>query len=84
MLRPLVSFKILKGLRPLRQGSGERRLLDRQRRAVRLPSCELEPDILVLNEARLAAHTPARRSTMAVSSPSATRRRPFTMGRGAM
>jgi hypothetical protein len=41
MLRPLalVSFNILEGLRPRRQATGERRLLDRHRRAAAIPSC---------------------------------------------
>jgi exodeoxyribonuclease III len=54
MLRPLalVSFNILAGLRPLSQATGERRLLDRQRRAAAVALVrELDPDILVLNEA---------------------------------
>ena len=48
----LVSFNILEGLRPLRGGDTERRLLDRQRaEAARTVVSELDPDILVLNEA---------------------------------
>jgi endonuclease/exonuclease/phosphatase family metal-dependent hydrolase len=48
----LVSFNILEGLRPLRGGDTERRLLDRQRaEAARAVISELDPDILVLNEA---------------------------------
>jgi len=54
MARPLklVSFNILEGLRPRNEREGERRLLDRQRRAAALALVrELDPDILVLNEA---------------------------------
>jgi len=48
----LVSYNILEGFRPLRSGEAERRLLDRQRAAAakRVVS-DLDPDILVLNEA---------------------------------
>ena len=54
MARPLklVAFNILEGLRPRAAREVERRLLDRQRRAAALTLVrELEPDILVLNEA---------------------------------
>ena len=54
MARPLklVSFNILEGLRPRNDREPERRLLDRQRRAAALTLVrELDPDILVLNEA---------------------------------
>jgi len=54
MPRPLalVSFNLLEGLRPLGQGAAERRLLDRQRRQAAIALVrELNPDILVLNEA---------------------------------
>ena len=48
----LVSFNILEGLRPLARSSSERRLIDRARRdAARAVVAELDPDILVLNEA---------------------------------
>src|SRR5215510_6031498 len=54
MPRPLalVSFNLLEGLRPLGQGAAERRSLDRQRRQAAIALVrELNPDILVLNEA---------------------------------
>jgi endonuclease/exonuclease/phosphatase family metal-dependent hydrolase len=54
MARPLklVSFNILEGLRPRNEREGERRLLDRERRAAALALVrELDPDVLVLNEA---------------------------------
>lgn len=48
----LVSFNILEGFRPLRSADAERRLLDRERSAAaRSVVSELDPDILVLNEA---------------------------------
>jgi endonuclease/exonuclease/phosphatase family metal-dependent hydrolase len=48
----LVSFNILEGLQPLRSVEAERRSLDRQRaEAARSVVTELDPDILVLNEA---------------------------------
>ena len=48
----LVSFNILEGFRPLLSSGTERRLLDRQRaEAARMVVSELDPDILVLNEA---------------------------------
>jgi len=48
----LVSFNILEGLRPLARSSSERRLVDRDRRdAARAVVADLDPDILVLNEA---------------------------------
>ena len=48
----LMSYNILEGLRPVTPGSGERRLLDRERtEAARCVVGELQPDILVLNEA---------------------------------
>ena len=48
----LVSFNILEGLRPLARSSSERRLIDRERKeAARAVVAELDPDILVLNEA---------------------------------
>ena len=54
MLRPLrlVSFNILEGFRPLQGGGAEHRHLDRQRaEAARSVVGDLDPDILVLNEA---------------------------------
>jgi len=48
----LVSFNILEGLRPLAHSSHERRSIDRGRRdAARALVAELDPNILVLNEA---------------------------------
>jgi endonuclease/exonuclease/phosphatase family metal-dependent hydrolase len=48
----LVSFNILEGLRPLARSSSERRLIDRERKeAARAVVAELDPHILVLNEA---------------------------------
>ena len=48
----LVSFNILEGLRPLGSTDTERRLLDRQRaEAAKTVVSDLDPDILVLNEA---------------------------------
>ena len=54
MSRPLrlASFNILEGLRPLRSRDTDRRLLDRQRaEAAKQVVSDLNPDILVLNEA---------------------------------
>ena len=48
----LVSFNILEGLRPLARSASEGRLIDRDRRdAARAVVADLDPDILVLNEA---------------------------------
>ncbi len=48
----LVSFNILEGFRPLQDGDTEHRLLDRARaKAATTVVADLEPDILVLNEA---------------------------------
>jgi endonuclease/exonuclease/phosphatase family metal-dependent hydrolase len=48
----LVSFNILEGLRPLAHSSHERRSIDRDRRdAARAVVAELDPNILVINEA---------------------------------
>jgi endonuclease/exonuclease/phosphatase family metal-dependent hydrolase len=48
----LVSYNILEGLRPMTPSSGERRLMDRERAELaRKIVKELDPDILVLNEA---------------------------------
>ena len=48
----LVSFNILEGLRPLSSAGSERRFIDRDRsQAAQEVVAELDPDILVLNEA---------------------------------
>jgi endonuclease/exonuclease/phosphatase family metal-dependent hydrolase len=48
----LVSFNILEGFRPQRSADAERRLLDRERaKAAIAVVADLDPDILVLNEA---------------------------------
>ena len=48
----LVSYNILEGFRPLESNVTERRLLDRQRaEAAKAVVADLDPDILVLNEA---------------------------------
>ncbi|HET6928647.1 MAG TPA: endonuclease/exonuclease/phosphatase family protein [Hyphomicrobiaceae bacterium] len=47
----LVSYNLLEGLRPIGQGPGERRELDRERtEAARSVVQELSPEVLVLNE----------------------------------
>ena len=80
----LVSFNILEGLRPLARSSSERRLIDRARRdAARAVVAELDPDILVLNEALFCREFAAMSSTMATSSSSPIRRLPSTMRLGA-